>query len=256
MKMSQLMVASEALVPLHVAESWDNVGLLMGDPASDVTRVMLTIDLTEAVLAEALEQRCDAVMAYHPPIFAGLKRITAGSVVYQAIRAGLCVYSQHTALDIAVGGTNDVLADALGLLERGPLRPLKEDATRGQGRVGTVSPTTLGALAARLKKELALHTVLMAGPQDHPVTRVALCAGAGGELLEDALKAHAHVFVTGEMRHHDALKALTRGCAVLMTLHSNSERRTLPILAARLSGVCPGVTLMVSSRDQDPFQFV
>jgi dinuclear metal center YbgI/SA1388 family protein len=123
----------EKLAPLEYAESWDNVGLLL-EPAEDrvapgappsVRRVMLLVDFTERVLAEALERDVDLVCAYHPPIFEPLKRLRATApnerVALSAARAGLAVYSPHTALDAAPGGVNDWLAEALG---KGARRPL------------------------------------------------------------------------------------------------------------------------------------
>src|SRR5207302_2163669 len=99
------------------------VGLLTGDPAQDVTKALLTIDYTQDVAVEAAQAHCDFVIAYHPPIFDALKRITAGSMIHDAIRRGVAIYSPHTALDVADGGTNDMLADAIGLCpDRQPLR--------------------------------------------------------------------------------------------------------------------------------------
>src|SRR5438552_2414256 len=125
MQLSDLIAALEGIAPTRHAESWDNVGLIVGDPAQTVSRAMLTIDYTDAVAREAQEQRCEAVVAYHPPIFDGLKRITANgatSLIHDAIHRGVALYSPHTALDVAEGGTNDMLADAIGLTDRQPLR--------------------------------------------------------------------------------------------------------------------------------------
>ncbi len=113
-----LIDAMETVAPLRLAEPWDNVGLLMGDP-SRVLRgpVLLTIDLTEPVVVEAIDRGCDAVLAYHPPIFEPLKRLTDANgrerVVRRALEAGLAVYSPHTALDATPGGVTDWLADGI-----------------------------------------------------------------------------------------------------------------------------------------------
>ncbi len=124
----------ESIAPPGFAEDWDNVGLLLepvaaAEPASrraaPVSRALLTIDLTEAVLEEALEERAELVVAYHPPIFRGLKRLTADApqsrVLLTAVRAGIAIYSPHTALDAAPGGVNDWLAAALGEGESAPI---------------------------------------------------------------------------------------------------------------------------------------
>jgi dinuclear metal center YbgI/SA1388 family protein len=113
----------ESVAPVALACDWDNVGLLVGDGDAGVSKLLLCIDLTEAVLDEAIARGCEMVMAYHPPIFRGLKTITASRapVVYRAIRAGVAVYSMHTALDVAAGGTNDTLAEVVGLVDAQPL---------------------------------------------------------------------------------------------------------------------------------------
>src|SRR5437660_8432830 len=115
----------EALAPTRHAESWDNVGLLVGDRNQIVNRAMLTIDYTESVAAEARDGVCDAIIAYHSPIFAAIKRVTSDSstaLIHDAIRRGVAIYSPHTALDVADGGTNDMLCDILGVSARRALR--------------------------------------------------------------------------------------------------------------------------------------
>jgi len=147
MKVAQVVRALEAVAPPELAEEWDNVGLLVGDERESVTKLMLCIDLTERVCREALRAKAQMVMAYHPVIFKPLSRISAlgAPVVYLAARSGLAVYSMHTALDAAVGGTNDILADVLGLTDRRPLRPA---ALKGQCKlVVFVPPADLRAVS-------------------------------------------------------------------------------------------------------------
>src|SRR5215218_2433330 len=133
MKLQQLVDALEQIAPTRHAEAWDNVGLLVGDPAQDVSRAMLTIDYTPEVACEAAGAKCDAIIAYHPPIFAALKRVTSGgasAAIFDAIRRGVAIYSPHTALDVADGGTNDVLANAIALVDRSPLKLSQPKATQ------------------------------------------------------------------------------------------------------------------------------
>ncbi len=123
MKLVDLVRALESIAPTAYAEDWDNVGLLAGDPSSPLARVLLCIDCTGEVVAEAVETGCDAIVAYHPPLFRPVSRVTAGSVVYELVRRGIGLYSPHTALDAAAGGTNDVLADVIGMsADRAPIR--------------------------------------------------------------------------------------------------------------------------------------
>ena len=131
------------LAPPSLAQSWDNVGLLAGDRKSVCKKVLLCIDLTPAVLDEAIAGRCEFVFAYHPPIFRPIGRLVADaegteSIVHRAIAAGVAVYSSHTALDAAPGGTNDVLAALCGLGEVGPFEYVT--AGRPQCKVTTFVP--------------------------------------------------------------------------------------------------------------------
>src|SRR3954470_14068534 len=115
MELNEVMQVLEEIAPTRFAEAWDNVGLLVGDPKQDVTRAMLCIDYTPEVACEAAGEKCDLVIAYHPPIFSAMKRVTAPSATFDAIRRGVAIYSPHTALDVAEGGTNDMLSDVLGM---------------------------------------------------------------------------------------------------------------------------------------------
>lgn len=127
MKLKEVISVLDTLAPAKLAESWDNVGLLAGDPRQTVRRALLTIDLTAAVLAEARQAHADLIIAYHPPIFEGLKKITPGpgptGQVYQAIRQGIAIYALHTALDVVPGGVNDALAEIVGIKDPQPLQP-------------------------------------------------------------------------------------------------------------------------------------
>lgn len=252
--------ALEALAPLAHAESWDNVGLLAGDPDRALSRILVCVDLTPDVWAEATRERVELVVAYHPPIFSGLKRIVHGSVVAEAIRANVALYSPHTALDVARGGTNDVLADAAGMdAARRCLRPSRagaslEDPALGLGRIGPLREGSRAAVVTRLKKEMGLDHALVAGPVDGSAATVAVCAGAGGELVGDAARLGADVIVTGELRHHDALALARDGRTVIALLHSNSERAAMTPFAARLGAALSGVDVRVSREDRDPFR--
>jgi dinuclear metal center YbgI/SA1388 family protein len=360
MQLAELVMVLEQIAPPRFAETWDNVGLLVGDPAQSVSNILLTIDYTPDVAREARDARCDAVIAYHPPIFSSLKRIDPYGVIHDAICRGVAIYSPHTALDVAPGGTNDVLADVLGLTDRHPLRlaetksahfklvtfvprqqlekvsaaifaagagrigqysscsfrsegtgtffgeegtnptvgesgrleeaaevrletvvpiqrvgqviaalrgahPYEEPAfdlnqlaaapeSIGQGRIGSFDPPVERAeLCGRIKRGLGIDHLLIAGPTEGTVARAAVCAGSCGELLSDAIAAGADLYLTGEMRHHDALRAAAAGVTVVCTLHSNSERLALTHLQRRLEQALPAAKFLLSRTDRDPF---
>jgi dinuclear metal center YbgI/SA1388 family protein len=272
-RVSDLVEAMEAIAPVRFASSWDNVGLLVGDEGAALTGVLLAVDCTRAVVEEARRDGRDAIVTYHPPIFDAQKRFVAPSIAYQAASAGIAVYSPHTALDVAEGGTNDVLADVLGMCERAPLRPTDPAApplpeprgdprlppaprAQGIGRVGRVPSGPARALVDRIKRVLAVRHVLVVGSLEREVSRAAVCAGSGGDLLPDAIAAGAQLMLTGELRHHDALRAAAAGLTVVCVLHSVSERAALSILETYLAQRLGGVPVACSRADREPFSFV
>lgn len=262
---TDVLAALERIAPLALAESWDNVGLLV-DPAerSSFTRALVAIDLTERVLDEALAASADLIVAYHPPIFSGLKRLRVGApserVVARALVAGLTIYSPHTALDAARGGMTDWLVSALGEGVVAPIVPAvsraSESSADGVGRTSVlVVPLSLSDAVQRIKAHLGLDFVRLAAPPALPSVRsIAVCPGAGGAAFEQV--AHADLFLTGEMRHHDVLARVQRGSAVVLTDHTNTERGYLPILARRLRAEAPGLEVLVSAADRDPLSIV
>jgi dinuclear metal center YbgI/SA1388 family protein len=256
MRLAELVDVLEMIAPTRHAEGWDNAGLLVGDLHQEVRRLLLCVDYTPEVANEARGVGAEVVVAYHPPIFEGLKRLAHDSVVTDAVRRGIAIWSPHTALDVVVGGTNDLLADVVGIdAQREPLRALGPPAPRewGHGRVGNLPSSSRDEILSRIKRELSLTHLLVSGPLTGNVKRAAVAAGAGGSLLDEALAEGAQLFLTGELRHHDALRAARLGVTVACTLHSNSERACLPRLARRIEKELPTLVVKLSKADKDPF---
>jgi dinuclear metal center YbgI/SA1388 family protein len=275
MKTTSFVELMQSLAPLELAESWDNVGVLVNRGTRlDVRRVLLTIDLTEDVLSEAITYDVDAIVAYHPPIFGGVKRIVPtdpkGRLLGELLARDILVYSPHTALDSVTGGVNDWLADAFDTTTRRPITPQPGGAplepaapntsAAGQGRiVELTAPIHLDTAVARVKSHLGLGMVRRSvGVERTPgvansIRSVAVCAGAGGGLLA---KCRADLLVTGEMRHHDVLDLQQLGTSVILTDHTNCERGYLPVLRERIGTATLDVEVFVSTRDADPLQGV
>lgn len=135
MRLDGILTALQALAPHHLAESWDPVGLHLGDPKARIDRALLCIDLTEAVLEEAITHKARLIVAYHPPIFQPLARLTTADtkqrIILRAARHGIAIYSPHTALDAAEGGVNDWLASGLGAGEVRTIKPSDSTSERG-----------------------------------------------------------------------------------------------------------------------------
>lgn len=259
--------ALEALSPLALAEPWDNVGLLLPGRAPDavVARVALAIDITEEVAEEIVSTGAELAIAYHPPIFEGIKRLSwdrpKDRVLLRLLGAGVAVWSPHTALDSTEDGLNDWLADGLGEGRRRSIEPPPAgyDAERaGIGRIVELTvPLGLDAVVARVKAHLGLERVRVAASGAHArgaaVRTVALCAGAGGSVL--AKVRHADVLWTGEMRHHDILARVAAGASVIVCDHSNTERAFLPTFARRVAERL-SVETHVCRADREPLTVV
>lgn len=258
-----VIAALETFAPLHLAGEWDNVGLLLegGELQRPVRKALWTIDLTDAVLQEALAAGADFIFAYHPPIFSGLKRLRRSvpqeRLLLEVIGAGITVYSPHTALDACTGGIADWLlepfAATASLAEVAPIEPSAPGAATGAGRVMNLDrAVALSELLEPLKAHLALDHLRVASPSaSHAVRRVAVCPGAGGSLFGPLHS--VDLYLTGEMRHHDVLTKLREGAAVILTEHTNCERGYLPRIAQQLqSALGNQVEMMVSRQDRDP----
>jgi dinuclear metal center YbgI/SA1388 family protein len=249
--------ALETLAPLRLAEPWDNVGLLV-DPGetSPFRRAFLVIDLTEATMEEALEKNADLIIAYHPVIFSGLKRLRASApserLVVHALRRGITIYSPHTALDAVPGGMADWLADFAGEGTKRPIAPTESNPEAGSGRIIELrAPVDLETAVLRTKSHLGLKSVRVSEASSQGLIKtVAVCPGAGGSLFEKV--AQVDLLLTGEMRHHDVLSRSALGTHVILCDHTNTERGYLPLLAEKLRSTCPGLDVTVSDLDVDP----
>ncbi len=258
--LADLLQALERIAPLDLAEDWDNVGLLVEVPEiSEIAHCTLTIDLSEKVLQEAIGSGSQLLVAYHPPIFAPLKRLTRTDakqrIVVDAIRAGISIYSPHTALDTATEGVNDWLADGFGPSERRGI-PEPEPGGHAIGRaLSLTEPASLDDCVGKIKEHLGLAHVRVAAAFPHrtgsKVRTVALCAGAGATVIAGE---PADLYLTGEMRHHDVLAANERGTSVVLCDHTNTERGYLPTLRSRLAKACPDVAFAIATEDEEPLQ--
>ncbi len=224
----------ERIAPPGLAGEWDNVGLLIGTDRPEIKKVLVALDCTVATAREAAEQGADLLLTHHPLFSEGVKRLlpddpaTAGA--YILLRNGVAHYAAHTNLDAAPGGVNDCLAEALGILDAEPFPP------GGMGRIGTrdgALPATLGAFAAYVADRLNT-TVRLSGDPGAPVSRVAMLGGAGGSAYAEAYAAGADTYITGEVKHHQAIESRCLGLNIIEAGHYETERIVLLPLIRRL----------------------
>ncbi|MGD9720858.1 MAG: Nif3-like dinuclear metal center hexameric protein [Pirellulales bacterium] len=246
----------EAFAPSALAESWDNVGLLVGSFAQRVQRVMTCLTITPASCREAIERRADLVVSHHPLPFRPLKRLTSetseGRLLLELIGAKAAVYSPHTAFDSAEQGINQRLATGLELQNIAPLVPTTEP-NQGAGRFGRLpAPLPLSELAARVKRLLAIEHAQAVGSLDQPVHSVAVACGSAGEFLGAAQAAGCQVLVTGEVRFHTCLEAEALEVGLVLAGHFASERFAVEQLAAVLAEQFPALEVWASGEERDP----
>jgi len=254
----------EQLAPLHGAEEWDNVGLLVGDRKRAAGRVMTCLTLTPATVAEAIDDRAELVVVHHPLPFRPISRVTSdttsGRMLWDLIGAGVGVYSAHTAFDSAGEGINQQLAVAFGLCQIAALVSAADDgpeASLGSGRCGNVAPPiSLAELADRAKDFLSLASVRVVGHDDHTLRRIAVACGSGGSFLDAARIKECDCLVTGETSFHTCLEAEASGVALVLVGHFASERFAMERLADELAGCFPELTVWASRRERDPLRAV
>ncbi|EIN14344.1 NGG1 interacting factor 3-like protein [Punctularia strigosozonata HHB-11173 SS5] len=232
--------AMERIAPLHLAEKWDNVGLLLEAPfqRSDANRVLLTIDLTTAVTDEALATPTAFIVSYHAPIFKPVSRLTLDNKLQTSLlrcaAAGISVYTPHTALDTVEGGINDWLVEIVSdEKDRAEVTRANTDPSLLPCRKVTLKEAIgIKDLAMRIKRELGLQQIQVASPsEDVSIRTIAVCAGGGGSVL---MGVDADVYFTGEAQHHDILAAVANGRTMILCGHDNTERGYLPRLVRRL----------------------
>jgi len=253
------------IAPLRLAESWDNVGLLVGHRSATVERVMTCLTVTPEVVAEAIEQKAQLLVAHHPLPFKPLSRITSdsttGLMLLNLIAAGVAVYSAHTAFDSAELGINAMWAKMLSLQKIRPLEPLSDlaDDGIGAGRYGYLpSPISLDDFAthaARLVKAPHFRMVKADRSPSNPLaSKVAIACGSGGGFVGVAKRHGCDTMVTGEATFHACLEARASGVHLVLVGHYFSERFAMERLAHTLATELTGVNVFASTRDVDPLK--
>ncbi|MCE7000351.1 Nif3-like dinuclear metal center hexameric protein [Saccharothrix sp. S26] len=260
--LGDVLAALEAAYPPATAESWDAVGLVCGDRAEPVSKVLFCVDPLESTVDEALEVGAQLVVAHHPLMLRGVTGVPAddpkGGLVHRLIRAGVALYTAHTNADVANPGVSDALAEAIGLRVTGPLVPADHDPATGTGRIGELDrPEPLRDFARRVADALPATAwgVRAAGEPDRPIRRVAVCGGAGDSYLSAAARAGVDAYVTADLRHHPAGEHLAAGGPALVDVaHWASEQpwcgQAAHVVRAAFGGT---VEVLVSTRRTDPW---
>ncbi len=260
-KIKEVLCALERFAPLPLQEDFDNAGLQVGLTEAEVSGALLCLDVTEAVVDEALEQGCNLIVAHHPLIFRPLKRISDANfvqrVVIKAIQHQITIAAMHTNMDNARGGVNFKIAEKLGLQNIRFFAPKEVDGVEGGS--GVIGEWAKGMTAEDFIREVkacfGVKCVHANQLLQRPVRRVAICGGAGAFLLGDAIRQGADAFITGEMHYHDYFDH-EQEIQICVIGHYESEQYTKEIFKSIIEERCQGVRTVLSQVNTNPIIYL
>jgi len=261
MKINDIRSALEAIAPPHLQESYDNSGLIVGDPGNEVSGVLFCLDSTEAMVDEAIARGCNLIIAHHPIVFRGLRRFNGTTyverTVMMAIRHNIAIYAIHTNLDnVYRKGVNSRIAEKIGLLETRILAPRPDDFEIGAGLLGNLpKPMAETEFLQHLKKVLKTDCIRHTALRGKPVRKVAICGGSGSFLLSEALRAKADAFVSADFKYHEFFDA--EGKLVIADVgHFESEQFTIELLHDIVQEKFPTFALHLTEINTNPVLYL
>jgi dinuclear metal center YbgI/SA1388 family protein len=277
LRIHEIVSAFEAVAPLALQESYDNSGLIVGEMGAQVSKALLCLDSTEAVVDEAIAKGCDLIIAHHPIVFGGLKRFTGGDYVQRAlikaIRNNIAIYACHTNLDnVLRGGVNERIAQQLEFAVERVLRPVAADfgSFAGVGRLDDSEvfrtagagvlcklqkPMNVLDFLQHLKAKMGVEVVKYTKCDVEMVSKVAICGGAGSFLIGDALRAGADAFITSDVKYHEFFDA--EGKMLLCDIgHYESEKYTIDLFSNILSAKFPKFATIFAGTITNPIDYL
>ena len=253
--------ALERFAPLPLQESWDNAGLQVGLTETEVSGALLCLDVNEKMVDEAIRKGCNLIVSHHPLLFRGLKTISdltdVQRTVMKAIQQGIAVISMHTNMDNAKGGVNFRIAQKLGLTDgQFFASKLVDGQEAGSGVIGSFAE----AMAANdfvlaVKKAFDVECAMCNELLRRPIKKVAICGGAGDFLLDEALKAGADAFITGEMHYHQYFGYEQR-IQICVIGHYQSEQYTAEVFEEIINKACPDVKTHIAETNTNPILYI
>lgn len=243
----------EKSFPLNLAFERDNVGLLVGDKEAEISKILITCDVNEDVVKEAVSVGANLIISHHPLMFFKTSRLTESDAEQRAIRSmiknGISLYSAHTNLDAANGGLNDYMASLLGMTDTSIIDVTSDDSINlhGFGRMGVLKETvTLKELMNKVIKVFDADGLRYAGDLQKKVTKVAVNTGGGADILPLAAEYGCDVVITGDIKYNGYLDALTEGMCVIDIMHYDSEHIVMDFFEKFLSDKTCGISILKS----------
>lgn len=268
--LESIMKIIDTIAPFKMADAWDNSGLQVGSSEWDIRKIMIGLDVSVALMTAARDQSCDLVLTHHPLWLKPEKSINfdqiSGSIIQMAANHKINIISAHTNLDKAINGLNDYFASKINMESTSVLHIESTPAENGSpptgiGRIGALEkPMTLEHLARQIKKKLSLSYVKVTGQPAQNLTTAAICTGSGGSLVDIFLASNADVYITGDVKYHEARVVEQHGRAVIDVGHFGSEHMAIDLLSERLTQAfnADGINIEILKYNQetDPFIIV
>ncbi len=234
MILEELLSKIEKKYPLELQYSWDNSGLNIGDRSKEIKKILLTLEVTEKTVDEAVEKNIDLIISHHPFLFSKINQINKdqqkGKLIYKLIENSIAVYSMHTSYDLAFDGLNDYFFEILdvdveGILEVESSLPSYQDGKGyGLGRIGSLKDEMeIGDFIIFLKEKLQIEHIRYIGDMNQKVKKIAVVTGSGAEFFERAKELGMDLLITGDMKYHQAVNAIEMGMPVIDCGHYGSE---------------------------------
>ena len=269
-KTKDILELLDTIAPFDIAEDWDNSGLQVGNLNWEVKKVMIGLDVTMPLMIAAKKARCDLVLTHHPLMIQPEKSIDfnrmPGSAIEIAARHGISIVSAHTNLDKANDGLNDYFATKIGIRKTKVFfmnspSSMSEDKLIGIGRIGYLkSQAPLKQVVHQIKEKLNLSHLRVTGDMDLPVNCVAICTGSGGSLIDEFLKSNADVYVTGDIKYHEARLVEEYSKGLIDVGHFGSEHMAIDLLFDKLGQAIlkAGLNIQIErfKKEKDPFIIV
>ncbi len=243
---SDIIQELDRLAPPGLACDWDNPGLLVGRASKEVNKVLTCLDVTDAVISQAVNEDVDMIVSHHPLIFHAIKQVNDGNFITGRVltlaRNDIVSFAMHTNFDIAPGCMADLAADRLGMTKEEPLEITGEvnGESVGIGKVGFLpEPLTLKELAEEVRERFGLEFVTLFGSEtaDRPVRRVAISPGSGRDMTDPAVQKNVQVLITGDIGHHEGIDAAARHLAVIDAGHYGIEHIFIDFMRDYLSSL-------------------
>ena len=262
MKIKDVIHALEKFAPLPLQESYDNAGLQVGLTETESSGALLCLDVTEEVIEEAIELGCNIIVAHHPLIFKKLSCITDTTLVQRcvikALQNNITIVAMHTNIDSAVNGVNFKIAEKLNMHDLQFFGGIKDidGVAGGSGVIGQLAqPLNANEFISLLKSTFDVACVQCNELLKRPISKVALCGGAGSFLLNDAIKAGADAFITGEMHYHDYFDTEQK-IQIAVLGHYQSEQFTTEIFKSIIENNYPGLPCFITKVNTNPIIYI